>query len=43
MKGSKPKMMPKGKMTTKKWEGSPMDKKMDAKGMKAFNSKRKKK
>lgn len=49
MKGSKPKMMPKGKMSSKgkmnmsKWEGSPMDRKMDAKGIKAFNAKKRKK
>jgi hypothetical protein len=34
--------MPAGKMTMKKWEGSPMDKKMDAKGIKMANRKRKK-
>jgi len=44
MKGSKPKKMPmKGKMTMAKWEGSAMDRKMDAKGVKAANKKRKKK
>lgn len=44
MKGSgKPKKAPKGKMTMAKWEGSPMDRKMDAKGMKAYNAKKKRK
>ena len=43
MKGSKPKMMPKGKMTMKKWEGSPADRKMDMKGISAANKKTSKK
>lgn len=43
MKGSKPKKMPmKGKMTMKKWEGSPMDRKADKAGIKKMNAKRKK-
>lgn len=46
MKGSKPKKMPmpkgKGKMTMAKWEGSAADRKLDAKGIKAYNAKKKK-
>ena len=40
MKGSRPKMMPKaGKMTIKKWEKSPMDRKADKAGIAAYNKK----
>jgi hypothetical protein len=39
MKGSRPKMMPKGKMSMKKWESSAMDKKMDKAGIAAYNKK----